>query len=349
MLGRFGFYIILAAIPVLILASCNTNSRKLAEAEKAFDSGDFETAQFVYYELISTAKEAQLDRVVESYYQRVQKLVTSSTFDPATYPEWVALLDSKPEKKKTLDSLFTETIIKRAEELLKDGETVESAVLIGYIPEGQDDAGMTEKIAQAHDKKQEDIFNKGFNEYKNHKFDIAIETWKKLDMTSELGKKAEEIKTKIPAEKEAFYLSEAKKRKVEGIKITASGPVNRVVFNRIQGKTLETEAAGDGRQILRIEATLTKNIELYAWYKDGGEFKSLGTLRREFVWLEAQDPDKIKKMYKQVITPENPAQVVYFLNTEYDFCKYHPVYISTEGIPRIVDELVGIAIVHIFK
>jgi len=349
MLLRLCSYIILIIITASLASGCNATTRKLARAERAFDSRDYETAQFVYFELVSTSKDAQMNMIVSSYYKRVKKLIVSSAFDPATYPDWVAILDSVPQKKTELDTLFAETLIKRAEGLLKEGDTVESAVLVGYIPEGQGDAGLTEMIAQEHEKIQKETFKKGFNEYKTHEYDTAIETWKSLDIASEWGKSAEEIITKIPKEKEAFYLAQAKKRKVDGLKITGAGPVNRVVFNRIQGKTLETESAGDGRQILRIEATLTKDIELYAWYKDGEDFKSLGGMRKEYVWLEAEDPEKIKKMYKQVITDDNPAEVVYFFNTEYDFCKYHNVFVSTEMIPRNVDDLKEISIVQVFK
>lgn len=346
---RFFALLLSVIFAITAVAGCNSDTRKLVKAESSFDSGDYENAQFLYFELISTGSESKKDEIVESYYQRVSKLVVSSSFEPSSYPEWVAVLDSVPNKKLALDELFTQTLIKRADAMLKKGETVESAVLIGFVPEGQSDAGLTEKIARAHELNQEKIYNQGLQEYKSHEYESAIETWSNLDISSEWGKKVEEIKTRIPKEKEAYYLSEAKKRKVEGLRITAAGPVNRVVFNRIQGRTLESEPASDGRQILRIEAVLTKDIALYAWYKENENFKSLGELRREFVWLEAEDPEKIKKMYKQIITPENPVEVVYFLNTAYDFCKYNPVYVSTEMIPRVVDDLNEIAIIHQFK
>ncbi len=344
-------FVLLLTIIVTIsfITSCNSETRSLVKAENAFDSGDYENAQFLYFGLISTGSESRKNKIVESYFQRVSKLVVSSSFEPASYSEWAAVLDSVPSKKQALDELFAQTLIKRAETMLKEGETVESAVLIGYVPEGQSDAGMTEKIAQVHEQNQEEIYSQGLQEYKNHEYESAIKTWGNLDISSELGKKAEEIKARIPIEKESYYLAEAKKRKVDGLKIKAAGPVDRVVFNRIQGRTLESEPAGDGRQILRIEAMLTKDIALYAWYKENENFKSLGELRREFVWLEAEDPEKIKKMYKQIITLDNPVEVVYFLNTAYDFCKYNPVYVSTEMIPRVVDDLREIAIIHQFK
>ncbi|MCD6119012.1 hypothetical protein J7K50_04140 [bacterium] len=339
------FAIIFATLLALLsFSGCNPVGKKIGMAEKAFDRGDYETAQFEYFELLSSTSGDVQEKAAQSLFNRAAELVSSSSFDPHDYFEWAALFDTLPEYKAKLDAGFAKSITARAQALLDSGETTESAILIGYLPDGQDDNGLGVRIAQAHEARQEEIFNSGMECYKNHDYDGAIAEWETLDPSGERMKEANEIIDRIPAEKEKQYIQEAMKRPVEGMTVLASGPLMRIIFNRIKGKTFEMETAGEGRQFLRINARISKDIELYAWYKDEGNFKSLGSMRREFVWLVDDDPEIVKQIYKQTIASDHPMEVVYFINTQYGLYREQDIYVSTEMSPYNVDDLKEIAI-----
>jgi len=336
-------YLAIAIVLSIVFAGCDSIGRRIATAERAFDSGNFEKAQFAYFELLNTTNDAAKERVVDSLFPRLKKTVTNASFAPSSYAEWSALLDGIPEKSEELDRVFAESITSRAEKLLGEGNTVDSAVLLGYLPENADDKGLMKRITELHEKKQVEAYNAGLDKYKSFDYDGAIEEWGKLDPSSECAKKASEIKARIPAEKEKHLFAEARKRKVEGIAITSHDTASIAVFNRIAGQKLKSETAPEGKVFLRITAKITKSIDLFAWYVKDGKYKQAGCFRRELVWLP-EDPEQVKRMYKQVISPDNPMEVIYFLPVDYDFTKLHAVYISPDGAPFAPDDLADTAI-----
>jgi len=144
------FAIIFATLLALLsFSGCNPVGKKIGMAEKAFDRGDYETAQFEYFELLSSTSGDVQEKAAQSLFNRAAELVSSSSFDPHDYFEWAALFDTLPEYKAKLDAGFAKSITARAQALLDSGETTESAILIGYLPDGQDDNGLGVRIARS--------------------------------------------------------------------------------------------------------------------------------------------------------------------------------------------------------
>lgn len=342
------FFAALAVASFALLASCGGVKSKLAEAENDFDSGNYESAQFKYFELISNSEGEERTQVAESYLGRVSALVSQSSFDSSKYAEWAAVFDTMPDYRSRLDGIFAASLLSRAKALLDEGELSKSAILVGYLPSGHDDGGLGAEIAKAQKAKESEIFEAGRKLYLDKEFDKAIEEWSKLDPGSELGKKAEEIKARIPKEKFDHFLAEARKRQVKGFKINTSGPTSRIIYNRVEGQTFDMDSASEGRQLLRIEATISEDINLYAWYIENNEFVNLGRLQREIMILDIDNPEEIKRIYKRNIVSGRPVEVVYFMSTEYDFYRIKKIYVSTEFTPRTPEDLSKISVVHSF-
>ncbi len=345
---RYVPVISLLALASALVASCGGVSGKLDAAEREFDEGRYESAQFMYFELISATDGEERTKVAESYIGRVSALVSQSTFDAAKYGEWSAVFDSLPDYKSRLDGIFAASLLSRAKSHLENGELEKSAVLVGFLPDGFDDGGLTAEVSKAQKELEAKVFETGRKLYLEKDYDGAIAEWSKLDPGSEVGKKAAEIQARIPGEKLEHFLSEARKRPVKGFKKNSAGPTSRVIYNRVEGQTFDMDSAGEGRQLLRIEATISEDINLYAWYIDNGEFVNLGRMQREIMVLEFENEEEIKRIYKRNIVSGRPVEVVYFMSTEFDFYKMKKIYISTKISPRNAEELAEISVVHSF-
>ena len=143
-------------------------------------------------------------------------------------------------------------------------------------------------------------------------------------------------------------MAQARKRPVEGFRMTASGPISRIIYNRVEPTNFEMESAQEGRQFLRIEATITEDIDLYAWYIENGEFVNVARMQREITEMEIENPEDIKRVYKRNIVSGRPAKVVYFVNTEFDYYRTKKIYVSTGFTPRVPEDLEKISVVHAF-
>lgn len=332
----------------LLFSSCTSVEGKLSQAEAEFDAGKFESAQYKYFELISTTDGEERTKIADSYMSRVSALISQLSFDAKRYPEWAAVFDTMPDYKTRLDSVFSANLIARAKAYLNEGKIEDGAVLAGYIPESHTDGELLAEIANAQKERENAAFEAGREHYLNKEYDAAIEEWSKLDPSSELGKRAEEIKDRIPKEKLDHYLAQARKRPVEGFRMTASGPISRIIYNRVEPTNFEMESAQEGRQFLRIEATITEDIDLYAWYIENGEFVNVARMQREITEMEIENPEDIKRVYKRNIVSGRPAKVVYFVNTEFDYYRTKKIYVSTGFTPRVPEDLEKISVVHAF-
>jgi len=341
--------LILTALAIAAAATgCQSYEGKLARAEKAFDAGKFENAQFAYFELLSESVGPEQVKAAESLKSRLKPLVTSDKFDPAKYEMWSAVLETSPELADEIDAAFAGALGARAQKLIDEGKYKEAGIVLGYVPTGKGDPALMAKLKKAAAEGEKGKYNAGLELYKQHKYDEAIEAWKTLDPGSDWYAKAKPIIEKIPAEKLKYYIEKARKRPLDGFKLKEARPIARVIFNRVKGQAFETQDAPEGHEFLKVEAVISRDIDLCAWYWDGSNFVSVGGLQREFVKIDAEDPDEVKRSYKQKISSDHPMEVVYFIVTKFNFHKEHDIYVSEGSPPYVADDLAEASIVASF-
>ena len=337
-----------ALLAAFSLAACGSQESKLSKAEALFDKGEFEKAQFEYFELLTRTDGPMHEKVVESLTGRLEPFIKSPKFDPKDYPDWVATLEADSELKTKFDGVVSSEIKRRVEELLVSGKLEDASIMLSYLPEGADDGGLGNRIKNARLNEQESIYQSGLALYKNHKYDEAVATWDGLDPASSYFEKAKAIKEKIPGEKISFFIGQARKRPLDGFKLTDARPVARVIFNRVQGQGFETLEAPEDKEYLKVEARIGNDIDLVAWYVDKGKFVSVGRLERQFVRIDADDPEAVKRSFKKTISKSSPAEVVYFIVVEFDFHRKHDIYVSDSSAPYKAEDLNDLSIVTTF-